>query len=95
MTADPLRLRVRVKPGARRERVGGRWAEEDVLVVAVRAPATEGKANAAVVAAVAQALGVRSRTVTIVAGTSARTKVLEITEPPARVADTIATLLNA
>ncbi|MEQ8718708.1 MAG: DUF167 domain-containing protein [Acidimicrobiales bacterium] len=93
MTADPLRIRVRVKPGARHEGVGGRWGEEDVLVVAVRAPATEGKANAAVVAAVAEALGVRARTVRIVAGAGGRNKVLEIIEPPVHVRAAIADLL--
>jgi uncharacterized protein (TIGR00251 family) len=95
MTAAAVRLRVRVKPGARHEGVGGRWGEEDVLVVAVRAPATEGKANVAVVAAVAKALGVRSRTVRIVSGASARSKVLEITEPPADIPAAIAALLDA
>lgn len=84
-----------MKPGARHERVGGRWGEDDVLVVAVRAPATEGKANEAVVAAVAQALGVRPRTVTIVSGAGGRTKVLEITEPPVGIPAAIAGLLSA
>lgn len=94
MTAEPLRLRVRVRPGARHEKVGGRWGEDDVLVVAVRAPATEGRANAAVVAAVAEALGVRSRTVRIVSGAGARSKVLEIVEPPAHVPALITALLT-
>lgn len=76
----PLTLRIRVKPGARRTSVGGTWAgpDGDALVVAVQAPAVDGKANAAVVAAVAAAFGVRSRDVTITAGERSRDKAVEI-----------------
>lgn len=91
MTA-PVRVRVRVRPGARRTAVGGRWAgpgdvsDRDgiagdgfALVVAVAAPAVGGRANAAVCAAVADALGVRARDVGIVTGRRSRDKLLEIT----------------
>jgi uncharacterized protein (TIGR00251 family) len=47
-------------------------------VVAVAAPAVDGKANEAVRRAVAEAFGVRTRDVTLVSGERSRDKVLEI-----------------
>ncbi|WP_345205385.1 DUF167 family protein [Fodinibacter luteus] len=73
-----MRLTVRVRPGASRTRVGGRWGEADVLVVAVAARAVDGRATAAVRAAVAEAFGVRVRDVGVVAGERSRTKVLDV-----------------
>jgi uncharacterized protein len=73
-----VRITVRVRPGASRTRVGGRWGEQEVLGVAVGARAVDGAATAAVCAAVAEAFGVRSRAVTVVAGERSRTKVLEV-----------------
>jgi len=52
--------------------------EVRVLVVAVAAPAVDGKANEAVRRAVADAFGVRVRDVTVVSGERSRDKVLEI-----------------
>jgi uncharacterized protein YggU (UPF0235/DUF167 family) len=49
-----------------------------VLAVRVTARATDGKANAAVVAALAAALDVPVRTVRVVAGGASRTKHIEI-----------------
>ncbi|WP_233160162.1 DUF167 family protein [Pseudonocardia sp. MH-G8] len=71
---------MRVRPGARRDAVGGTWAgpRAAALVVAVRARAVEGAANAAVVAALAAAFGVRRRDVEIVAGTRGRDKVVAV-----------------
>lgn len=48
------------------------------LVVAVAAPAEDGRANAAVRAALAEAFGVRARYVRIVGGLRSRDKVAEI-----------------
>jgi uncharacterized protein (TIGR00251 family) len=75
-----LRFTVRVQPGARHTAVGGRWAgaDGDVLVVRVRAPAVEGKANAAVLDALAEALGVRPGAVQLVRGARGRTKLVEV-----------------
>ena len=69
---------MRVRPGASRTRVGGRWGDQEVLGVSVGARAVDGAATAAVRAAVAQAFGVRARDVTLVAGERSRTKVLEV-----------------
>ena len=78
-----FRFAVRVKPGARRAGVGGRWdgATEAVLLVAVAAHAVEGKANEAVQRAVAEAFGVRQRDVKIVSGQRGRDKLVENSTP--------------
>jgi uncharacterized protein len=73
-----IRFAVRAKPGARRGAVGGRWPAGDALVVAVPAPAVDGKANEAVRRAIAEAFGVRARDVTIVTGARGRDKVVEV-----------------
>jgi uncharacterized protein len=81
---EPLRVAVRVRPGASRTRVGGRYGEGAGarLVVAVSARAVDGAATAAVLAAVADALGVRPRQVSLVHGATSRDKLLEIADPP-------------
>ncbi len=71
-----MRIRVRVKPGAREEKVSREL--DGSLLVSVRARAQEGKANEAVVKAVAKALRVPKSSVRIVSGLSSRTKTLEV-----------------
>ena len=75
-----MRLVVRAQPNARLTRVGGRYGDTEppILRVRVQAPPVDGKANAAVVDAVARALGVAPSAVHIVAGHSTRTKTLVI-----------------
>jgi uncharacterized protein len=73
-----MRITVRVRPGASRTRVGGRWGDGEVLGVSVGARAVDGAATAAVLAAVAEAFGVRERNVTLVTGQHSRTKVVEV-----------------
>ena len=71
-----MRLTVHVRPGASRTSVGG--SHDGALVVRVAARAVEGAATAAVLVAVAQALGVRRREVALVSGATNRNKVLEV-----------------
>ena len=79
MTA--FRFPVRVKPNASRDAAGGRYGA-DALVVAVRAKAVDGKANAAVRAVVADAFGIRANRVAIVVGERSRDKVIELDPAP-------------
>lgn len=69
-------MTVRVRPGASRTAVGGN--HDGALVVRVAARAVDGKATEAALAAVAAAFGVRRRDVTLVSGTTSRTKVLDV-----------------
>ena len=76
---------MRVRPGASRTRIGGSYGDPPALVIAVPAPAVDGRANDAVIAAIADALGVRSREVRMVSGHTSRTKeiAVESAEPEA------------
>jgi uncharacterized protein (TIGR00251 family) len=71
-----VRFSIRVRPGASRTAVGG--SHDGALVVKVTARAVEGQANAAVVRALAEALGVPRRAVSIVSGGTSRTKVVQV-----------------
>ncbi len=71
-----MRVTIRVKPGAGRTRVGG--SHDGALVVAVAARAVDGKAPEAALAALADAVGVRRRDVTLVTGATSRTKVVDV-----------------
>lgn len=71
-----MRFAIRVKPGAKKDSVGGRHG--DALIVAVAAPPVDGKANEAVRKALAKAFGVRKQDVTIITGERGRDKVVEL-----------------
>lgn len=92
---------IRVQPGARTERVGGAVPPRDArgdqpcLRVRVRARAIDGAATAAAARAVAQALDVRPRQVSIVKGHTAREKLVEVTDPPPDVEQRWQRLLDA
>jgi uncharacterized protein YggU (UPF0235/DUF167 family) len=75
-----VRTAVRVRPGAKVDAVGGHrdGPRGPALLVAVRARAVDGQANAAVEVALAAAFGVRRADVGIVAGHRSRDKVVEI-----------------
>jgi uncharacterized protein YggU (UPF0235/DUF167 family) len=82
-----MRVTIRVRPGSARPGVGGSDGA-GALVVRVSAPAVDGRATEAALAAVAAAFGVRRQAVTLVVGKTSRTKVVEVAGgDPRRLAD--------
>jgi uncharacterized protein YggU (UPF0235/DUF167 family) len=71
-----MRITVWVRPGSARPGVGGDHG--GALVVGVRARAVDGQATAAALAALAAAFGVSRSAVTLVAGASSRTKIVDV-----------------
>ena len=69
---DAVVLRVHVQPGTGRSSVVGRHG--DSLKLRVAAPPVDGRANAAAVALIAGALGVKERDVELVSGERSRLK---------------------
>jgi uncharacterized protein len=91
--AERALITIRVHPGASRARVGGLHAEpghEHVLGVWVTQRAVDGKATEAALDAVADVLGVSRRAVRLVRGDRSRVKVVEVSDPPADLADRLA-----
>ena len=74
----PFLLEIRVRPNSSRNKVGGSVGEPPRLVVAVQAPAVDGKANQAVIKELASAFDLRARNFTIVYGELGRDKRLLI-----------------
>jgi len=72
-----VKIRVEVKPNSK---VPGIEAVENHLVVRVKEPPTEGRANAAVVRAVADYYRVAPSDVRVVSGYTSRRKTLEIAD---------------
>ena len=81
-------LEIRLRLNASRNKVSGTAGDPLRLVVAVQAPAVDGKANAAVIKELAAAFNLRARDFTIVHGELARDKRLLVqgdeTELPQR-----------
>lgn len=69
-------LAVKVVPGASRSRIAGRYG--DGIKVQVAAAPEKGKANAAVIEVLAEALGVRESQVVLVSGPTQPRKVFRI-----------------
>jgi uncharacterized protein YggU (UPF0235/DUF167 family) len=79
--AGGLALTVRLTPRGGRDAIDGVERLSDgrgVLKVRVRAAASEGEANAALLALLAEALGVARRDLRLVAGASARVKRIRV-----------------
>ena len=77
--SDQLLIEIRVRPNSSQNKVGGVVGDPPRLVVAVQAPAVDGKANDAVVKELAKAFDCRARDFTIVYGELGRDKRLLIT----------------
>lgn len=71
-----VRFAVHVQPCARKSGIDG--AHGDALRVRVQAPPVDGAANDAVIAVIADTLGVPRRFVRIVAGLSGRQKLVDV-----------------
>lgn len=69
-------LTVHVKPGAHKESI--EWIDEDTLKVSVTAPPEKGKANGAVIEALAKELGIAKSTIMLHRGATARIKQFKI-----------------
>ncbi|HEY4023934.1 MAG TPA: DUF167 domain-containing protein [Pseudonocardiaceae bacterium] len=80
------RFAVRVKPGAGKQSVGGSYLgpHGPALIVAVTAPAVDGKANVALRKALADALGVRRADIDIAVGARGRDKIITVDVLPDR-----------
>lgn len=72
----PVRLRVRVSPGARRSELVGRLG--DAWKLRVSASPERGRANEEVVALLAAELGLARSEIRVVAGQTTRDKVVEV-----------------
>lgn len=84
MADRSVTFRVRVRPGAKGDHVGGTWGEgtDGPLNVWVSKPAVDGAANTATIEVLAAALKVRKRQLSITAGHRSRTKTLCLEDPP-------------
>ena len=71
-----VRITIWVRPGSAHPGVGGE--HDGALIVRVSAPAVDGKATAAALAAVAAAFDVRPHAVTLMAGAASRRKIVDL-----------------
>lgn len=86
-------LMVAVQPGARR--TGADGLHDGALKLRLVAPPVEGQANAALVAWLADQLGLPKRAVRVARGSTSRRKAVEIDQPMADVARWLATAVPA
>jgi len=75
-TSGGVRLSIRVQPRASRTEIAG--IHGDALRVRLTAPPVDGAANDALIRFLADAFQIPVRAVTIVAGTSSRSKIVEL-----------------
>jgi uncharacterized protein len=75
-----IRLRLKVQPKARHAGIVGWIPDPDgtALKISVGAPPEDGKANAAVIALLAEKLGVAKSAISVVSGATDRRKLVEI-----------------
>ena len=77
MTGESVLLSIRVQPRAKRDEVVGERG--GAIVIRLKAPPVDGKANAALTAFIAKAAGVPRSRVEIVKGASSREKAVRVT----------------
>ena len=92
--AGGVSVSVKVQPGARRPGVLGRVpaTEGTRLKIAVMEPPEDARANRAVCAALASALGVPQSDVSLLHGATSRQKTLHVAGDPAAIAERLAAL---
>ncbi len=71
-----MRINVKARPGAKEEKV--EKLSDTEFVVSVKEPPVEGKANRAIINALAVYFGIASARIKIVSGYTSRQKVIEI-----------------
>jgi uncharacterized protein len=76
MTGQSVLLSIRVQPRAKRDEVVGERA--GAIVIRLKAPPVDGKANAALIAFIANAANLPRSRVEIVRGATAREKVVRV-----------------
>ena len=76
---QPFIFNIRFRANASINKVGGTAGDPPRLVVAVQAPAVDGKANTAILKELAKAFGLRSRDFTILSGEISRDKRIQVT----------------
>jgi uncharacterized protein YggU (UPF0235/DUF167 family) len=96
MSLAEVTFPVRVRPGASRTAVGGSYAGPlgPAIVVAVGAPALDGRANTATLTALAKALGLGRRQVLLRSGERGRDKLITVTDPPPGLPERLRALLE-
>ncbi|TMG81929.1 MAG: YggU family protein [Betaproteobacteria bacterium] len=75
-------LEIHAQPGAKRSEVAG--VHVDAVRIRIAAPAIEGKANAALLAFLAEIFGVPRKNVTLIRGAHGRRKTVRIEDPALR-----------
>ena len=76
--SQPFTFTIRVRANATNNKVGGTAGDPPRLVVAVQAPAVDGKANTAILKELAKAFGLKSREFTILSGLTSRDKRIQV-----------------
>ncbi|HWA17798.1 MAG TPA: DUF167 family protein [Devosia sp.] len=96
-TPGGIELFVRVTPNAGADRIEGPEIRDDgrtILRIRVAAPADKGRANAAVIALLAKALGQPKSALAVTAGETARLKTVAIPGEAEEIARRLATIIG-
>jgi uncharacterized protein (TIGR00251 family) len=75
---QPFIFNIRVRANSSINKVGGTAGDPPRLIVAVQAPAVDGKANTAILKELAKAFGLKPRDFTILTGETSRDKRIKV-----------------